>query len=110
MKKELKKIDDKLDKITEEDLIALEKKLIKLRSKELKNYQFNKNPFKVFAIDFLEGMFKGVGFFIGGTVIIAILAILLTKYFAEIPVVGDYFNQVGKWLQIESQNESINLD
>ena len=100
-----------LSKISEEDLLLLEKKLIKHRSKQLKAYSlFIKNPFKLLFMDLLEGITKGIGFVIGGTVIVAILAILLTKYFSEIPVVGDYFNQVGKWLELEQSIQSINLD
>jgi hypothetical protein len=95
--------------LSDEDLLAIEKKLLKLRTKELKVYSFYHNrPFKLLFVNLMEGIAKGIGFVIGGTVIVAITALILTKYFSEIPVVGEYFNQVGQWL--ETNQEAQNTD
>ncbi len=96
--------------ISEDDLLAIEKKLTKLRQKEIKAYTFyHKNPIKLLFIDLVEGIFKGIGFVIGGTLIISIIALLLTKYFSALPIVGDYFNQAGEILQTQSSIEKVDL-
>jgi hypothetical protein len=96
--------------ISDDLLIFIEKKLLKLRAKELRAYQFyKKNPLKFLAIDFLEGTMKGIGFFFGATVVVALITILVTKYFVSIPYIGEYFESLGKILQSE-QIEMINLD
>lgn len=97
--------------ISEDFLLAIEKKLLKLREKEIKAYSFYyKNPFRILFVDLLEGVFKGIGFVIGGTVIIAITALVLTNYFSEIPVVGDYFKDLGEILEKDTLNSIRTID
>jgi hypothetical protein len=92
-------------KISEQDLLTIEKKLIKFRAKELKAFAiYSKNPMKIFLIDFFEGVLKGAGFVVGGTLVIAITVILLTKLFSEIPFLGTYFKAAGEILENRNTN------
>lgn len=97
--------------INDDLLFSIEKKLLKLRTKEIRAYQFyKKNPLKFLFIDFVEGTMKGIGFFFGGTVVVAIITIIVTRYFVSIPYIGEYFDQLGKILETQSQIELINID
>lgn len=97
--------------INDDLLFSIEKKLLKLRTKEIRAYQFYKrNPIKFLFIDFIEGTMKGIGFFFGGTIIVALLTILITRYFISIPYIGEYFEQIAEILEHQSQTEVINID
>lgn len=94
-------------KLSDDDLVKIEKKLIKFRKKELNAYIFySKNTYKLLIVDFLEGVFKGLGFFFGATVIITLTIYITTKYLSNIPVIGKTFQNLGFWLE-QQQNTGL---
>lgn len=86
--------------ISETDLMKLEKRLIKQHAKELNAYMFyKKSAGKMLLMEFLEGTARGLGFIVGTAIIVAIFGITLTKVLANVPVVGDFFESVGIWIE-----------
>ncbi len=96
------------NKFTEEEILAIEKELFNLQKKQRKAYLMTNNKLhKTLLFDFLEGIAKGFGFFIGATVVITVLIFLFTKLLVNIPLAGESFENVGKWLQ-EQQSGTEN--
>lgn len=50
-------------------------------------HDFNRNRFQVYKMNFVRGIFFGLGSVLGGTVIIAVLAWVL-HFFVQLPVIG----------------------
>jgi hypothetical protein len=61
-------------------------------------YDFNRNRVEVYKMNFIRGIFFGFGSILGGTVVIALLAWLLS-FFVEIPGIGDSIQQVQDSIQ-----------
>jgi hypothetical protein len=55
---------------------------------------------RVYKINFIRGLFFGLGSVIGGTVVIAIVIWLLTL-FVDFPLIGDYFETLQQTLENE---------
>lgn len=56
-------------------------------------YSFYKQRRKVYWMNFVRGIFFGLGTFLSGTVVIAAVAWLLS-YFVTIPGIGDFIRQI----------------
>jgi len=65
---------------------------------------FLKSPTKIFFLNLLAGIGRGLGFAIGFTVLTAIV-ILLMKRAVSVPVIGEYISKVLEF--VESQRQSI---
>jgi hypothetical protein len=53
-------------------------------------YDFNRSKAQVYWMNFTRGIFFGFGTLLGGTILVAILAWILSQ-FAGFPYIGDYF-------------------
>ncbi|MDN5274602.1 MAG: hypothetical protein JWP06_503 [Candidatus Saccharibacteria bacterium] len=61
-------------------------------------YDFNRNRAQVYKMNFFRGIFLGVGTVIGGTVVIALLAWILS-FFINIPGIGNQVEQIQQSIQ-----------
>lgn len=57
-------------------------------------YDFNRNRFQVYWMNFTRGIFFGLGTLIGGTVIVAFLIWILSQMAHWFPSIGAYLNQI----------------
>lgn len=62
-------------------------------------YDFNRSRVKIYKMNFVRGIFFGAGSVIGGTVVIALLAWLLSLLGHVIPPLGHFFDDIGHVLQ-----------
>jgi len=86
--------------LTEKDLKKLERRFEKLRDREMEFYmEYLKSPWKLFTRSFLVGTAKGLGFFLGSAIIIALLSFILTKLLGDIPGFGEFFMNLNTWLE-----------
>lgn len=65
-------------------------------------YDFNRNRVEVYKMNFIRGIFFGFGSILGGTVVIALLAWVLS-FFVEIPGIGDSIQQVQESIQSDKK-------
>lgn len=63
-------------------------------------HDFNRNRVQVYKMNFVRGIFFGFGSVIGGTVVIALLAWILS-FFVAIPGVGGGFEKAQQTIQRE---------
>ena len=56
-------------------------------------YDFHKSRAQVYKMNFIRGIFFGLGSVLGGTIIVAII-IWILSWFVNFPGVGDYFQQL----------------
>lgn len=61
-------------------------------------YDFNRNRVEIYKMNFVRGIFFGLGSVIGGTVILA-LAVWLMSFFIDIPGIGHSVEQLQQTLQ-----------
>lgn len=61
-------------------------------------YDFNRSRVEIYKMNFVRGIFFGLGSVLGGTVIIALLAWVL-HFFVELPVVGNPARDVKDTIQ-----------
>jgi hypothetical protein len=66
-------------------------------------YDFNRSRSEVYKMNFVRGVFFGLGSVIGGTVIVT-LAVWILSFFVQIPGIGKPFEQVQD--SIQSSQES----
>jgi hypothetical protein len=66
-------------------------------------YDFNRSRVEIYKMNFVRGIFFGLGSVIGGTVIIAV-ALWLLSLFVDIPGIGHSAEQLQQTLQ-ESKNK-----
>ena len=65
-------------------------------------YDFNKSKVEVFKMNFIRGIFFGLGSVIGGTVVIALFAWLLSL-FVDLPGVGKSIEQIQQTIEVDQQ-------
>lgn len=63
---------------------------------------FLRNPFKVFFINLLAGIGRGLGFAIGFMILAAILVLLL-KRAVSVPVIGGYISRILEFIETQRQ-------
>lgn len=91
MKKAIKKITEKIKSDQER---AARKTLLEQLFLDL-----NRSRFQVYRINFVRGLFFGLGSVIGGTVIIAMLVWLLAALSQYIPILSDSFEALRQILE-----------
>jgi len=79
-----------LEKI-QKDTKTIIKKLEAIDFEEFMVYL--QSPWRIIFLNFLAGIFRGLGILIGMTVIVALLVWVLSK-FVNFPVVGEYFQSM----------------
>jgi hypothetical protein len=78
----------------------LDKALFKFRKSELQQFSnYLSSPFRIFFANFLAGTSRGLGFFVGAALVIALSVFIITKVLSQIPIVGDTFVWLGDWIQ-----------
>lgn len=65
-------------------------------------YDFNRNRLQVYKMNFVRGIFFGLGSVIGGTVVVAILAWLLS-FFVDFPGIGHSIENVQESIQSQQK-------
>lgn len=89
----------------------IDKKIHEMHEKELEAFHaYMNSPSKMMLNNFLAGTAKGLGFFIGAAIIITILVFVLTKFLSSIPVVGDFFDAAGQWLEQYDPSSNNSID
>lgn len=66
-------------------------------------YDFHRNRAQVYTMNFVRGIFFGLGSALGGTVVIAIV-IWILGFFVQIPGIGQPIQQVQQSIQDSRQN------
>ena len=61
-------------------------------------YDFNSSRAQIYRVNFVRGLFFGVGSVLGGTVLIALLAWVLS-FFVSVPGIGQALKQVQTSIQ-----------
>jgi hypothetical protein len=61
--------------------------------------KYLKSPWSIIWTNFVAGLFRGLGFIIGATVLIAVATFILVKVLGNLPWVGESFKQIGEFFQ-----------
>lgn len=61
-------------------------------------YDFHRSRVEIYKMNFIRGIFLGFGTVIGGTVVIALIAWILS-FFVNVPGIGDQVEQVQQTIQ-----------
>lgn len=61
-------------------------------------YDFNRSRAEIYKMNFVRGIFFGLGSVLGGTVVVA-LVVWLLHFFVQLPVVGDPARDVRQTIQ-----------
>lgn len=67
-------------------------------------YDFNRNRGEVYKMNFVRGIFFGLGSVIGGTVVVT-LFIWILSFFVQIPGIGKPFEQVQDSIQNSQESK-----
>ncbi len=70
--------------------------------------QYLRSPWRIIWANLLAGVFRGLGFIIGATVVLAIVVFVLVKVLGSLPFVGEWFQEAGTFLQ-DIQNAAENI-
>ncbi len=82
---------------------------VRVADTDLSEYlNFLSSPIKVFFLNFLAGIGRGLGFVMGATVVVAIILYVIGKVLVEVPLVGHFFEWLNKFLQESLQGSNIN--
>ncbi len=57
------------------------------------------SPWRIMWSNLLAGVFRGLGFVIGATVVLALVVYVLVQVLGNIPVVGEFFQWVGGFVK-----------
>lgn len=60
--------------------------------------RYLQSPWQIIWSNFLAGIFRGLGFVVGATVLIAIAIYILVHILGNVPVVGEFFAKMGEFL------------
>lgn len=60
--------------------------------------RYIKSPWRIVWMNFISGVFKGVGIIVGATVVIALI-IWLLGFFVDFPLIGDYISDLKTTLE-----------
>lgn len=66
-------------------------------------YDFNRSRFTIYKMNFIRGIFFGLGSVLGGTVVITILVWILSLTGHLVPGIADFVNQIIGVVQDPSQ-------
>lgn len=56
------------------------------------------SPWRIIWSNLLAGIFRGLGFVIGATAVIAITVYILVQVLGSLPIVGEFFQGVGNFV------------
>lgn len=59
-------------------------------------------PWYSFWWNFLIGVARGVGFFLGATVVVALVVWLMSRVLTQLPFIGDFFQTLSEFLSAEN--------
>ena len=66
------------------------------------------SPWRIVWSNLLAGIFRGLGFVLGATAVLAIAVYILVQVLGNIPVVGEWFAKVGEFIQdIQTSAETL---
>lgn len=83
---------------------ALEKAVRRIEKTGLKDFtEYLQSPWKMIASNFVAGTFRGLGFFLGASLVLAVFAFVVTKILVDIPIVGEFFSSLLSFLQENAQ-------
>ena len=73
--------------------------------------QYTSNPWRIMWINFVAGIFRGLGALIGASVVIAII-VWLASVFVDVPLIGEYAAQAKLMIEgfVEQTNYSDEFD
>lgn len=66
-------------------------------------YDFNRNRTQVYLMNFVRGIFFGLGSVLGGTIVIALIVWLLSLFGNFIPPLNNFFDDVTTTIQDPNQ-------
>lgn len=58
-----------------------------------------RSPWQIIWNNFLAGIFRGLGFVIGATAVLALVVYILVRVLGNLPWVGQFFQEVGQFVQ-----------
>ena len=94
--------------VTEKDKQQVSKQLAALRERELEVFtKYLKSPWKLFVVNFFAGTAKGLGFFVGAAIVIAVAGYFLSQFLAEVPYLGDFFKNASDFLESTRPGTSL---
>lgn len=65
-----------------------------------------KSPWRIIWTNLLAGIFRGLGFVLGATVVLTAAVFVLVKVLGSLPWVGTFFQQAGEFVQNVEQAAS----
>ena len=73
--------------------------------------QYTSNPWRIMWINFVAGIFRGLGALIGASVVIALL-VWLASVFVDVPLIGEYAAQAKSMIEgyVEQTNYTDEFD
>jgi hypothetical protein len=77
-----------LEKKVDSSLVKVINKMSHLGFREYVGYL--NRPWKIFWMNFFAGIARGFGFFVGGTVVVTIVTLILSKILIHVPFVADF--------------------
>lgn len=82
----------------------LEKSLKGFREMELEEFRnYLHSPMRIFWSNFMAGTARGLGFFFGAAIVVTTLGYVITEWLAHIPIIGDFFLAIEKWIEATLQ-------
>ncbi|PIR20712.1 MAG: hypothetical protein COV45_03935 [Deltaproteobacteria bacterium CG11_big_fil_rev_8_21_14_0_20_47_16] len=73
----------------------------RFRGRELDEFRnYLDKPWRVVWINFLAGTARGLGFWLGAAAVITISGFVLKKYLTHLPIAGEFFQAVQRWIEI----------
>ena len=104
MFKKIKKIrDERLERIRQRNVAE------KIGHSGLNDFvRYLKSPWRVMWSNFIAGVFRGLGFVVGATVLLTLAVYILVRILGNLPWVGEWFQNAGGFLEdIRSGAESL---
>lgn len=70
--------------------------------------RYLRSPWRIVLSNFFAGIFRGLGFVIGATVVLAVSVYILVQILGNLPWVGEYFAKIGEFVKdIQEGAESL---
>lgn len=70
--------------------------------------RYLRSPWRIVWANFLAGVFRGLGFVLGATVVLAIVTYILVQVLGSLPWVGEFFQRAGNFVEdIQQATEAM---